>query len=806
MAKTPYIVDQDALLETDFTKPDSINQNDDGSVDISVDPTESEVSGDYDHYENIVDKLDEDAQKIIATKVVEGYTSDLASRKPWEDTIVKGLDLLGIQLKEVTEPFEGACGATHPMILEAAVKFQAKAIKELFPPVGPVKTQVIGKRDEPKQLQANRVQEHMNYQINEQIDEYFPDMENLCLHLPIIGLAYKKITPDLDRKCPNVEFVPADQLVVPANAVDLKKAHRYTHLLYKNENDMRKAITFGVYADVDLGTPTRPELTPITKKFNDLIGITSAVSEDDEVYTLLEQHVYLDIPEDEEGKDSNGIALPYVVTVDKSTNTVLAIRRNWKLEDSTKQKRVWFVKYPFVPGFGFYSLGFIHLLGNFELTITACMRSLVDSAQFATLQGGFRAKGIRIQNNDPLRPGEWKEMESTGMDIQKALLPVPYKDPSVVVLQLLQYLEGRGQQFADSTEAVVSDATNYGPVGTTLALLEASTKFFSGIHKRLHYAQKQEFKIIAQINQEFLPKEYPYDVAGGERVIYAQDYDPANVGVIPCSDPNISSNAHKMALAQTKLQVAQMFPGVLNPKPLIRDMFMCMNDGSDIDLYVPPDAPPPQPQDPVADIMAAGKGQPIQAFPGQDHDAHVKVKMTWLQDPANGKNPIMAAASGSLQSNIRDHLLLKYQESMQGAMQVASQQIPQGTDPKVAEGIAVQLAAQMVSHNNAVQSEVDGTQDPMLIAALAQKMDAENKAKEIEYRHQEKMLELGIQEKSLQFQKQQRGLDHVEVQQTMGADIVNKTLDRINKKEIESSKAQTQKEIAASRPKPTSKK
>lgn len=800
---TPFNLDPDALAETDFSKPDSINENEDGSVDVNVDAAAPALTGDYNHYENLADILDEEDLDKIAKDVIDGCASDMESRKPWEETIVRGLDLLGIQLKEMTEPFEGACGATHPMILEAAVKFQAKAAKELFPPVGPVKTTTIGKKDEAKQLSANRVQEHMNYQINEQIEEYFPDMENLLLQLPIVGLAFKKITPDINRKCPSVEFVPADQLVVPANAVDLKKCSRYTHIMYKNENDMKRDMTFGVYRDIDLGEPMAPELTPITKKFNDLIGIISAVSENDEVYTIYEQHCYLDLP-NVEGSDSNGIALPYVVAVERSTNKVLSIRRNWKLDDAQKEKRVWFVKYPFVPGFGFYSLGFIHLLGNFELTITAAMRSLVDSAQFATMQGGFKAKGIRIENNEPLRPGEWKEMEAVGMDISKALLPVPYKDPSPVLLAMLQYLEGRGQQFADSTEAVVNDSTNYGPVGTTLALLEASTKFFSGIHKRLHYAQKQEFRIIAQINQEFLPKEYPYDVVGGDRVIYAQDYDPANVGVIPCSDPNISSNAHKMALAQTKLQIAQMFPGMLNPKPLIRDMFLCFNDSSDIDLYIPPDAPPAQPQDPVADIMAAGKGQAIQAFQGQDHDAHVKVKTLWLQDPANGKNPIMAAAVAPLQSNIRDHLLLKYQESMQGAMQVVQAQQPQQGNPQVSQEIATALAAQMVSHNNAVQSEADGTQDPMLIAALAQKQDSENQKQQIEYRHEEELAKIDLQNRQLALQEQQLTHDQSKFQKTIGAELVNKSLDRLTKADTEKQKIEAQKEIAKSRP-PTKK-
>lgn len=786
--KPPFALDPDALQDTNFNTPDSINENDDGSVDVNVDPEDSApAEGDYNHYENIAEELEEEDLEEIAKKVIDGCQSDMESRRPWEKTIVRGLELLGLELKEMTEPFEGACGATHPMILEAAVKFQARAAKELFPPVGPVKTQVIGARTEAKQMQSNRVQEHMNFQINEQIPEYFPDSETLLIHLPVIGLAFKKITPDPYLPCPNVEFVPADQFIVPANAIDLKKCSRYTHIFYKNEHDMTKDQTFGTYRDIDLGTPVKPELTPITKKFNDIIGITSAVSENDEVYTLYEQHCYLDLPG--RFKDANDLALPYVVTVDKNSKKVLSIRRNWKLEDADKGKRVWFVKYPFVPGFGFYSLGFIHLLGNFELTLTAAMRSLVDSAQFATLQGGFKAKGIRIENNDPLKPGEWKEMEATGMDISKSLLPVPYKEPSAVLLQMLQYLEGRGQQFADSTEQVINDSTNYGPVGTTLALLEASTKFFSGIHKRLHYAQKQEFKIIAEINQEFLPKEYKFDVVGGDRSVYAQDYDPKDISVVPCSDPNVSSNAHKMALAQTKLQIAQQFPGQVVTKPLIRDLFMCMNDGSDIEMYFPPEAPQPQPQDPVSDIAAAAKGTPIQAFNGQDHDSHIKVKNMWLNDPANGKNPIFAQAAPIIQSNIRDHLMLKYQEAMAGATQGIQKQ-----NPKVSQDVAIAMAAQMVAKNNAVQSEVDGTQDPMLIAALAQKKDAENQSKAIDNKHLEETAKIALQERELSLKEKQLENQVLSLQKTVGAEIVNKSLDRMTKVEISKNALDAKKE------------
>jgi hypothetical protein len=747
-----YTLDTDALSEPDMNDADELLENEDGSVDVVISPEETEVDTEYDHYENIAESLDEETLAKLATDVIDGFNADMQSRKPWEETTTKGLSLLGIKLEELSEPFEGACSATHPLILEAAVKFQAKASKELFPANGPVKTEVVGAKNDQKLQQAQRVKDHMNYQLNTEMEEYFPDMERLLFYLPIVGLAFKKMYYDPMSGRPCAEFVPADQLVVPANAIDLKRCPRYTHLLYKTANEMLEAKLTGYYRDVEIGEPSKPELTDITKRFNELIGVTNAVSDQDEVYTLLEQHTYLDLPD--RFADPNGLSLPYVITIDKTSNKVLSIRRNWKLSDARRQKRVWFVAYPFVPGFGFYSLGFIHLLGNFSLTLTSVIRSLVDSGQFANLQGGWKAKGIRIQDNSPHKPGEWKEIESTGQDIAKSLMPLQYKEPSQTLMAMLQYLEGRGQQFADSTENVINDSTNYGPVGTTLALLEASTKFFSGIHKRLHYAQKQEFKILSEINAEFLPKEYPFDVVGGERMIMAEDYSPA-VDVIPVSDPNISSNAHRMSLAQTKLQVAQQFPGLVNTKAALREFFLALGDGTDPNQMIPPDAQPVQ-QDPVSDIIAAVKGQPIGAFPGQDHDAHIQVKTAWLEDPSNGKNPLMAGVVPVIQANMREHLLAKYQESMQGAMQGLQQEGAQ--DPSEA---VMAEAAQRVAKANAVEGIEAGMNDPIMIAAQAQLMEAQTKDKAVEYTHMEKMRKLDIEEREAGLTEKKMGIDTI---------------------------------------------
>lgn len=788
------MVNYEAPQEDNFdTAAEQVNE--DGSVDVNPAPEEPlPDTEEYDHYENLAEKLDEETLSKIATEVINGCASDEQSRMPWVNMVTKGLDLLGLEFKEMTEPFEGACGATHPLILESAVKFQARAAKELFPPGGPVKAQTIGKKTEEKLMSANRASEYMNYQINEEMEDYFPNMENLLLYVPVVGLAYKKVYRDTHYRTNCSEFVPGDLLVVPANTTSLSKCPRYTHIMYKTENDLKKDMVYGVYSNIDCGVPYKPDISTITKKFNEIIGVVTSVSEQDEVFTLLEQHTYLTL-EGTKYEDENGLALPYIVTVEKQTSKVLSIRRNWRVDDPDKCKRVWFVKYPFVPGFGYYPLGFIHLLGNFELTLTMVMRSLVDAGQFANLQGGFKAKGVRIQNNDPLRPGEWKEMECVGMDITKSLLPVPYKEPSQTLFALFQFLEGRGQKFADSTEQVISDSTNYGPVGTTLALLEASTKFFSGIHKRLHFAQKQEFQLLQELNKEYLPEGgYPYDVVGGERNIFPMDFSESDVTIIPCSDPNISSNAHKLTLAQTKLQVAQQFPNDVNKKIILREFFACINDGSDPNELVPPDAQAQQ-MDPVSDIAAAVKGQPIQAFPGQDHDAHIKVKTLWLNDPHNGKNQMMAGASTTIQANIRDHMVLSYQEMMQASMKKL------GIDPGQAQQMgkmdaAVAMAADLVDKITANKAELTGNQDPLLIAAQAEMLSAQNQKTDIEYQHIQKAAEIQVDNNKVLLEAKRLGIEDSQFTRDLGFKMVDKSLDRVSQHAIEKSRQQTALEVA----------
>ena len=642
-------------------------------------------------YGDLTDTLEDEDKDIIASDVVDNYTSDKESRAEWEAMFEKGFDLLGLKIQESSEPFEGACTAVHPMLIESAVKFQSKAIQELFPPSGPVKAQIIGKSTPEREDQANRVQEFMNYQTTDQMPEYFDEMERMLFHLPLIGSAFKKVYYDANLKRPVSEFVPIDQFYVSYYASNLRKADRYTHVIYRSPVDLAKDIRTGIYRDVELPEATNPQPTSFSEKMDTIIGL-SPTGTNDPQYTLLEQHCYLEIEED--------YALPYIVTVEEKSQQILSIRRNYKKDDKNQEKVSHFVHYRFVPGFSFYGFGLMHFLGNLTMTATAAMRSLVDAGQFANLPGGFKAKGVRIVgDNDPISPGEFKEVEATGQDLNKAIVSLPYKEPSSTLFNMLGFITQAGQKFADSTEQIVSDAASYGPVGTTMALLEASSKFFSAIHKRLHKSQRDEFKILAQINYDYLPSEYPYEVPFADKNVLKQDFD-GRVDVIPVSDPNIPSNAHRMMISQMALQMAQQSPpGMFNLEALNRTILTAANLPN-MEEILPPKKEP-QKLDPVSDIMAATKGIPIAAFPGQNHDSHIQVKMMYLQDPQNGANPIMARLKPILEANIQEHSVLKYQEQMNGMARAAMEQLPpdQQQNPQVAE-MAMATAAQQVLNAN----------------------------------------------------------------------------------------------------------
>lgn len=727
-----------------------------GEVEIMFTPEEgfameAEMNIESDFYANLAESLDEDTLVEIGNEVYDKYEADKSSRAEWESMFERGFDLLGLKLEETTEPFEGAATAVHPLLIESAVKFQSRASQELFPSSGPVKTQVLGDATVERQRQANRVRNFMNYQLTDQMPEYFDEFERMLFHLPLIGSAFKKIYFDASTGRPTSEFVPIDQFYVSYYATDLRRADRYTHVLYRSPVELAKQIVAGMYADVDLPDPYHPDQSALTEKMDTVLGLSPS-SDRDPQYVLLEQHCYLEI-------EDYDTACPYIVTIEESTRKVISIRRNWNEDDKNKEKKMFFTHYRFVPGFGFYGLGLIHFLGNLTMSATAAMRNLIDAGQFSNLPGGFKAKGVRIVgDNDPIAPGEFKEVEATGMDLSKSIVPLPYKEPSGTLFQMLQYVTGSGQKFADTTEQVITEGSNYGPVGTTMALLEASSKFFSAVHKRLHKSQRDEFRILARINYESLPNEYPYDVPGETENIFRQDFD-GRVDVIPVSDPNIPTSAHRLMMSQMAMQLAQSAPpGMFNMEELNRTLLNAANIPN-LDKILP-DKPKPQPLDPVTDIEAAVKGLPIKAFAGQNHDAHIQVKTMFLQDPANGGNPIMQRVQPILQANIQEHVVMKYQEQVSGITRNILSEAPQGDpnvqNPMVIEQIMAQAAQQVMQANMAAAQQGPSPEQAM-VQMEAQRLNIERE--KVQAQLAKEAAEGAIKNRDLDIKEQKLALD-----------------------------------------------
>ena len=787
----PSVIPEVSETELDAT----FEVEDDGGVvvdfaseveeEVSMEPSEDVAEW----YSDIADTLDEQTLVDISTEVRDNFQADKDSRGEWESMFERGFDLLGLKLEPGSEPFEGACTAVHPLLIESAVKFQSKSSQELFPSGGPVKANILGNSTPEKQMQANRVQNFMNYQLTEQMPEYFDEFERMLFHLPLIGSAFKKIYYSSILNRPVSEFIPIDQFYVSYYATDLRNADRYTHVIYKSPVELQKDILAGVYKDIELPTPSQANITTLTQKMDTILGLSPSADNDPQ-YILLEQHCYLDI----ENKDQS---LPYIVTVEEQTRQVLSIRRNYEPDDPNMEKKSHFVHYRFVPGFGFYGLGLIHFLGNLTMSATAAMRSLIDAGQFSNLQGGFKAKGLRIVgDNEPISPGEFKEVDATGMDLSKAIIPLPYKEPSSTLFQMLQIVASTGQKFADSTEQVISDAASYGPVGTTMALLEASSKFFSAVHKRLHKSQKDEFRVLAKIDYDYLPNEYPYDVPNEDRSIFKNDFD-GRVDIVPVSDPNIPSNAHRMMLANMALQMAQQSPpGMFNLEALNRTILHAANMPNLEEIL--PLKLEPKPLDPVSDIMAATKGIPIAAFPGQNHDAHIQTKMAYLQDPANGANPIMQRIQPILQANIQEHSVMKYQEQMNGIAEGMMKQLPpeQAQDPSVIE-MAMSKAAQEVMNANQALGKAQSPEQQLVSLEQAkvelqkEKIKSDTMVQAAEMELQNKKLELDENEQIIDMLKAGAS-DNIKREKTS---LDNETKKDIKIMEIENAKERLMKDL-----------
>ena len=678
-------------IEIEIENPDSVSIEM-GDIEIDLVPQE-ETSEDFDA--NLADYMDESALDSLASELISDFDKDQRDRKEWVQTYVDGLKLLGLKYEERTEPWDGACGVFHPMLTESVVRFQAEGIMETFPAMGPVKTQIIGRETVDKKDAALRVQNDMNYQLTDRMTEYRPEHEKLLWSLPITGSAFKKVyyDPSIGRQV--AMFISAEDIVVPYGAPDLERSERVTHVMRKTENDVLRLQEAGFYRDVDLGEPTG-ELDDIEKQKAEEQGM-SAIQDDR--FRILEMHVDLDLPGHEHTNkygEETGIALPYVITVEKGTSKILAIRRNWYEGDKLHLKRQHFVHYQYIPGFGFYGYGLIHLIGGYAKSATMLIRQLVDAGTLSNLPGGLKSRGLRIKGDDtPIAPGEFRDVDVPSGSIRDNILPLPYKEPSQVLYALFENIVQEGRAFASSGDLNVSDMSANAPVGTTLALLERTLKVMGAVQSRMHYAMKQEFKLLKSIIADYTPEEYTYEPEEGSRFAKKGDYD--QVDVIPVSDPNAATMAQKVVQYQAVMQLAQQAPQLYNLPLLHRQMIDVLGVKNAQKLVpIEDDAVP---TDPIQENMNAITGKPLKAFIEQNHKAHIQVHMMAMQDPKIaqiiGQNPQAQAIQAAMMAHINEHVAFEYRMEMEKRMgfTLPSEEENKTIDPQIADQIA-QMAAQ----------------------------------------------------------------------------------------------------------------
>jgi hypothetical protein len=633
----------------------------DGGAEVSFDPNAEENLQTQNHFDNLAELLEDNELDPLASELYDKYTEYKESRGDWEETYRNGLSLLGFKYETRTEPFRGAAAVTHPVLAEAVTQFQAQAYKELLPSDGPVRSQILGAITPEKQDQANRVKDFMNYQIMDQMKEYEPEFDQMLFYLPLSGSTFKKVYYDdlLGRAVS--KFIPADDLIVPYSATSLDDAEAVVHVISISENDLRKQQVAGFYKDVELGDPPVTE-NEIKQKERELQGVSKNVQQDQ--YTLLEMHVDLDLPGfedvDPETGEPTGIRLPYVVTIAESDTKILSIRRNFAENDPRKKRINYFVQFKFLPGLGFYGFGLIHMIGGLSRTATAALRQLLDAGTLANLPAGFKTRGVRMRDDaQPLQPGEFRDVDVPGGDIQSQFMQLPFKGPNPILLQLMGVCVDQAQRFASIADAQVGDMNQAAAVGTTVALLERGSRVMSAIHKRLYVGLKQELKLLAEVFASYLPPEYPYDVPGASRNIKAKDFS-AEVDILPVSDPNIFSQTQRIGMAQTQLQLAQSNPQIHDLYQAYRSMYEAIGV-KNVNAILPPPAQP-QPLDPVLEEIAAMGMKPIQAFPGQDHKAHIDSHLSFMQSNTVQNNPPIM---GALQKNILERISLMAQEQIQ---------------------------------------------------------------------------------------------------------------------------------------------
>jgi hypothetical protein len=746
------LMGMEPAIEIEIEDPESVSIGV-GGLEITLEP-EEEYEDDFNA--NLAEEMDEGQLTQLAGDLLGDFQNDVSSRRDWLETYVDGLELLGIKLEDRTEPWPGACAVYHPLLAEALVKFQSETIMDTFPAAGPVKTKIIGKETPEKMEAAERVREDMNYQLTEEMPEYRPEHERMLWGLGLAGNAFKKIyfDPYLNRQA--AVYVPAEDMLVPYGASDLQTAERVTHVMRKTENEVRKLQVAGFYRDVDLGEPTNV-LDEVEKKIAEKMGFQATA---DDRYKILEMHVDLVLPGDEdrdENGEETGIALPYVVTIDKGTQTILAIRRNWDPEDETKQKRQHFVHYGYIPGFGFYCLGLIHLIGAYAKSGTMLIRQLVDAGTLSNLPGGFKSRGLRVKGDDtPIAPAEWRDVDVASGTIRDNILPLPYKEPSQVLMGLMNQIIEEGRRFASAADMKVSDMSAQAPVGTTLAILERTLKIMSAVQARIHYAMKQEFKLLAGIIRDYAPEEYEFDPEVGDRKARKSDYD--NVEVIPVSDPNAATMSQKVVQYQAVFQMAQANPQLYDMKELNRQMCEVLGV-KNVNSLIPRDDDM-KPKDPITENMNFLNGKANKAFIYQDHQAHITTHMSFMTDPKLaalvGQSPAAGQIQAAIQAHIAEHLAFEYRKQIEEQLGVPlpdpDEELPEDVEVDLSRLVAA--AAEKLNQKNAAEAQQaeaqQQAQDPLV---MIQQKELEIKEREQMMKEQKAMADVQLEQQRLELER-----------------------------------------------------
>ena len=771
------VIDQYASSPIDISvegqPQDNIEMLQDGSA--IVGPQTLNMQATFDS--NLSEFVDEDDLEKMSSDLIADYETDKETRKDWEQGYTQGLDLLGFKYEERSQPFQGASGVTHPMLAESVTQFQAQAYKELLPAGGPVKCDIVGAVNPQVEEQSKRVRDYMNYQITSVMEEYDPDMDQMLFFLALAGSSFKKVYYDANLGRAVAKFIPVEDLVVPYHSTDLETAPRITHVLKQNKNEVRKSQVNGFYRDVDLESML-PNESAIQEKYNSIEGVSPSDIQYDNECTLLEIHCDLDIPGFEDiGLDGEptGIKLPYIITIDEGSGKVLSIYRNYKQEDPQKKKIQYFVHYRFLPGLGFYGFGLIHMLGGLSRSATSSLRQLIDAGTLSNLPAGFKARGLRIRDDDsPLQPGEFRDVDAPGGDLRANFVPLPYKEPSQTLFMLLSFCVDAGKRFAAVADAKISDSNNANPVGTTMAMIEQGTKVMSAIHKRMHYAQKVEFRLLARVFQLYLPPEYPYNVSGGERTIKVQDFDE-RIDIIPVSDPNIFSMSQRIQLAQAQLQLAQSNPQIHNAYEAYRRMYQALGV-QNVDAILPPPAKP-QPKDPITENAELLMKKTAQSFADQDHVAHINTHRAFISS-------VLVRTMPDVMVNITSHIL-------QHTSMLAVQNVLEKNKEKI-DALTQQFNGQIPEQVQAAVNKLLNEQ----IAQVEMELMSQMIAEEQEY------LEGGGEDPLVELKKEEIDIEKQRVQADNMAKMAKTELDIAKlqqKSEIDEAKLQQTAELAAKR-------